>query len=518
MMETRSSSSYANSVAYFNGRVFTSNEQFPWAEGFIVSDTGVFEFVGSDEEVLSRASKRHLVKFDLRQKFIMPGIHDAHSHMYVAGSKDLSEAGLALQKNDTQIAQKLVEGHCSCAYTGVRQDWVLGGAYLSMNFPDDTPDRVHLDQLWPDQPVLLREFSGHKILLNSVALKRLNIDDSIADPPGGSYVRREDGTLTGEVFESATDDVWRGLPIPPLAQVKRALSHAISICHRYGITSVQEASASTIHLHALRELESENRLDLDVYSHVMCAPGALVAEAEESLAALIDVAEGFRSKHLNPQFVKFMLDGTPLYDSRGMTCKIHATGQGSVRMALDVLEKVRALNEKGPRHEIAHCNSVHDDDVPRFAALNVTAEMSPAIFHIGMFEDMPHLGKWDFSGMLAANALVTIGSDWLVVPNPNLFPCVAGLAEEIGAQRSADDGLTNIQRGSRILLRIMTRSGAEAVGSQHRAGSIEVGKKANFIAVDRDLSEGHFSEASVLRTWFEGRVVYSARNDGVMSL
>ena len=187
--------------------------------------------------------------------------------------------------------------------------------------------------------------------------------------------------------------VFSTLPVPPLSHAKRALQFGIRMCHRYGITSCQEASANSLYLHALRELEQENRLDLDIYTHIVCAPETFAMESRQSLAGLLDVAEGFRSKHVHTNFVKFWLDGAPLppeftqcdldingrpedknmvigwddlleavtkFDRRGMTCKLHVAGEGSARGALDVLEKVRQGNPDGPRHELAHCSAVHE--------------------------------------------------------------------------------------------------------------------------------------------------------------
>lgn len=391
-MEPPSSATWANSVAYYNGRVYTVNETQTWAEAFIVNETGIFEAVGSNLEIIAIADKRKLVRFNLRQKFIMPGIHDAHAHMYFAGLAETSEAAVELEPNDSKIAEKIHKGHCMCSHTGERHDWILSNSYLAIHFPDNVPDRRYLDELFPDRPVLIRELSAHRILLNTTALERLNINDAILDPPGGRYVRRSDGTLSGEIYENAMGKVWSAIPFPPMSQYKRALSRAVSICHSYGITSAQEATASTMELHAFRELEAENRLDFDIYTHIVSAPGGIVGESEDSLAAQISIAEGFRTKHIHPHFIKFILDGAPMapnfthaeldaegnidprflvvpqdtllervkhYDAKGFTCKLHATGEGSTRLALDTIETVRALNPNGPRHEIAHCNSVH---------------------------------------------------------------------------------------------------------------------------------------------------------------
>lgn len=109
--------------------------------------------------------------------------------------------------------------------------------------------------------------------------------------------------------------------------------------------------------------------------------------------------------------------------------------------------------------------------------------------------------------MLAAGAKVTIGSDWILTLNPSLFDALAHL---VGRIQSPDMLQPDKKAGGKLLCRIITMGGAEAVGRSHIQGSIEVGKKANFIAVDRDLSEGEFAGVTVLKTWFEGRQVYSS--------
>ena len=144
----------------------------------------------------------------------------------------------------------------------------------------------------------------------------------------------------------------------------------------------------------------------------------------------------------------------------------------------------------------------------------ITAEMSPAIFHERIVNEIPRLFKWPFNQVLETGAHMTIGSDWLLPDTPSLFDALAAIVEKVkiwpGGRRSSalELGKSEKDRGGEILCRVITLSGAEAVGAQGRTGSLEVGKKANFIAVDRDLSKGNFSGATVLKTWFEGRLVY----------
>ncbi|KAJ5814176.1 amidohydrolase-like protein 3, partial [Penicillium pulvis] len=541
-----SSSDPTNSVAYYNGRVYTVNPTQPWAEAFIVSAMGIIEMIGPEHEILAIATTRNLIRYDLGKHFVMPGIHDAHTHLLIASMQALNESSIGFDCGPNDIGDRLKQGACACTYHNVAGDWVVGNFYQGSFFPDGIPDRKYLDFKYPNTPVLIREVSCHRILLNTTGLDRAGIDPFHAiDPPGGFYVRRADGTLTGEVAENAMSQVFSKLPIPPLSHAKRALQFGVGMCHRYGITSCQEASANSLYLHALKELEEENRLDLDVYTHIVCAPETFAMETSESLAALLDVADEFRSKHVHTNFVKFWLDGAPLppgftqcdldahgrpetknmvigwdflhdaikkYDARGMTCKLHVAGEGSTRGALEVLEKIRAGNPSGPRHELAHCSAVHLDDIPRFAENRITAEMSPAIFHEPVVNKIPHLLRWPFNQILESGAHMTIGSDWLLPANPSLFDALAAIVETVkfhpGGKNSTSilQGKNGKEQGGEILCRVITLSGAEAVGAQDRVGSLEVGKTANFIAVDRDLSKGEFSGAKVLKTWFEGRM------------
>lgn len=177
--------------------------------------------------------------------------------------------------------------------------------------------------------------------------------------------------------------------------------------HALGVTSFQEAATNTLILKALGELDAAGKLKMDVYAHIVYKPEQLAEESAKTLHQTLDNAASFQSKHLQTNFVKFMLDGAPLppyythagltesgeideskiqiddlaeavarFDARGMTCKIHAAGFGSTRRALDVYEAVRKSNKDGPRHEIAHCNAVHDGKFVSFGHIVLSPERS----------------------------------------------------------------------------------------------------------------------------------------------
>lgn len=148
------------------------------------------------------------------------------------------------------------------------------------------------------------------------------------------------------------------------------------------------------------------------------------------------------------------------------------------------------------------------DDYPRFVQLNATAEMSPApLFNHTFSAEEAALNSWDFAKMVRHEAHMTIGSDWGVPEDPDLLWTVEKLVGAVGGGADA----ASRSRGAKLLLRMLTLSGAEAVGSEKGTGSIAVGKRANFIELDRDLTageEGAFREVKVRRTWFEGELVF----------
>ncbi|KAF2466214.1 amidohydrolase 3 [Lindgomyces ingoldianus] len=533
MAPTVSSKTPNNSIAYINGQIYTINPYNPWAYAFIVSPDGIFTTIGTNKEILSIAKSLSLIIVDLKNQFVMPGIHDAHMHVLYSGLALTSDTNIGFDSTSDNIAQKIKEGSCACHYTHAYEDWILANMFNNEGFPDMVADRKYLDDMFPDTPVVVRGGAGHSLLLNTEALKRAGYD--VANEPdiqASRFVRRQDGSLTGELSETAMNKAMLAFPDPPLAHVKRALKHAIRIAHQVGVTSCQEASANSLMLHALRELDYEEDLKIDFCTHIMYAPEYPVGEKQDSLIKLLDKATEFKSRHVDTRFVKIILDGIPLpplfthcgldghgkpdqtkvvvegvadaiakYDQRGMTVKIHCAGQGSTRMALDAIESVRKQNPNGPRHEIAHNSGVHDDEYPRYKPLNVTAEMSPAMFFTHpVTASSGGLMDWNFTKMLDAGAHLTIGSDWGAAPDPSLFGALAGIVETVGGGSK--------DKGAEILCRMLTINGAEAVGKDKEVGSIEVGKKANFIVVDRNLSKGEFGGAGVVRTYFEGELVW----------
>lgn len=536
------------SIAYTNGNIYTSDKANPTASAFIVKADGSFGKVGTTEEILKISKDIKVV--DLAGEAIYPGFHDAHSHLLMASQEKLFQAKLGCDSGPEEIVKKLKEyKDGACNHLDSVGNWLVGNFYHYANFKDGKPDRKFLDEAFGDQPIVIREYTTHNIFANTAALRAAGYDENPVDPWDGYFVRRDDGTITGECVEGAAKLLFQSLPfgnanLKNTEYNKQALQYGMAMSNKYGFTAVQEASANTVYLDAAKELDEEGEgLTINLSAHVVWyGVGAFSAESVGNLHHTSSFAnvKKFKTKHFNPLFTKCWLDGVPWhphethcplkddktdldkllippevfqkgiekFDAEGRTCKVHVCGQGSARFALDCFEEIRKNNPNGPRHELAHNMDVTLDDIKRYKGLNITAEMSPAIWQDPDFQpEVNPKSVYPFNALKDNGALLTIGSDWVFAPEtPNIFPGLQAITEN---KHGWD--LTREE-----VLDMITINGAIAVGSEEYEGSIEEGKIANFVVLDRDIiKESDIADTIVKKTYFEGRVVHDYENDKI---
>ena len=521
----------SSNIALVNGRFYTVNQDQPWASALLVTD-GKIAAVGDDDEILQQRPQDAEV-VDLGGRMVMPGIHDAHAHLLLSGLKFHHEVRLTPHASPQQIIEDLKDGIERLNFDAL-DGWVIGGEYNPAAFPDGLPDRKYLDEAFPDRPIFLYEYSIHHGMANTRALELAGVTRDTPDPVGGRIVRRPDGEPTGELIEDATWLVKQMIPNYPRETYREAMKWAIDTCNRLGVTSIQEASAIGPQLTAMADLEASGELTAQITAHLVWGVSSLGLAPKDELEKIIDDRASYALPHVNTNFVKMILDGAPLpphftqanltaedepdwdsvllthrkitdtiakYDALGLTVKIHCAGQGSLRAALDAIEEVRTRNGDGVRHEIAHCAFVPESDLPRLGQLNVTAEMSPAMWHLPEYEASLGSG-FKFADVLEAGALMTVGSDWIITDGPNLFPPLQGMLSR--GDQSID---------LKTALRCMTLDGARTINRLDEQGSLEVGKSADLIVLDRNLFDipvTEIGQTTVLATIFEGRVVYQA--------
>ena len=510
-----------------NGRIFTAETERPFVEAIVV-DGGEIVFSGSAEEAASIAGADAEI-VDLSGRMLMPGMHDAHTHLLFSGLKYLYETRLPAHAGPAQIvpAPQAHRPHVG----GDPSSWHVGGEVFPPAITGEPAlTRTHLDEAYPDDPVYLYDYSIHHGVANSRALELAGIEDGDEFGHGGVYVRDEHGRLTGELVEEASWKVLRQIPDRPDDEYLDAVRWAVAMCHRFGITSVQEASASEQALRAYAALDAADELDLHVAAHLVWRAEGFGMASGERLDELLAHHSRWASRYVDPGFVKIWIDGAPLpphsthstldadgrvdeswllvpqqelarvvsrFDAEGRSVKIHCAGDGAVRVCLDAIEQVRAANGPGVVHEVPHAGFVSDTDFPRFAALDVTAEMSPALWHV------PEYGlgaAFHFQRMLDHGARMTIGSDWIITPDPNLLPARRGPTTQgpyPPSRQQAREGVPRV--------------GAEAVGRAADRGTLSAGKRADLVILDRDLfgvDEDEIGGAQVVETFVGGKSVY----------
>lgn len=521
-------------TVYFNGKIYTVNDSQPWVEAVAIDD-GKFVFVGNDDEVKTFIGPDTEV-VDLGHKMVMPGLHDAHQHLLKAENRQIycqisPEAGV----------EELIAGLKACGKAKKFGGWIVADVYRGDNFPGGKADRSFLDKAFPDTPVYVREWSYHHGLANSKALEIAGITAETPDPQGGRILHRNDGQPTGELLSKATWLVTQHIPSLPETVVRDALLRTEALSLKYGITSVQDAASSETVASELQQLDNAGKWHLRTLLHQVWGNPASAMMSEQSIEKFLAHADSFQSKHVFTHAIKIYVDGSPLqphatdveldadghfdrgrlyekpeviaaalthFDMLDFKVKMHAVGSGAIRVALDGIEAMRKVDGASSKMipDIAHSLRYGPGDIERASKLGAVAEMSPAIWQIKGPLTANLAGAWPFKSLLDAGVMMTLGSDWVVLPTPNLFPALGGML---------DHGKESI--GLKDAIRIATLNGAISVGWGDINGSIEVGKLANMIVLDRNLFEippGEIGGTVVLKTVFEGDVVYRAEANG----
>ena len=538
---------------YVDGRGYTVDERGSWAQSFAVRD-GRFMAVGSNEEIQALAGPDTDV-IVLGGRMVLPGIHDMHAHVAQAGTKELFECGFPFTLPVPEILARVE----TCVANAPPGAWLRGGQWAMELMGSDTiPHRHLLDGVAPDTPVLLLDSTVHGAWVNSRGLEVLGIDKDTPDPVGGVIVRDlADGEPTGILIDNAAYNALYALPAWSPQQMEQALAWGIAQMNAMGVTAVKDAMVDRATLGGYAGLDRKGQLNAHVATSL---PWRMAwAGPQEALQATIDGRHKLASPNLRVDFIKIMLDGIPpsrtaavlepyledgkpfledrgyltqpaeqlaedlvQLDAAGLTVKIHATGDRSVRVALDAFEAARKANgNSGLRHEVAHAEMISPDDLPRFKSLGVTAEMSPILWypsplHVAMESVLgaERAGRfWPIRTLNDTGALVIYGSDWpSVVPSPSPWPGIEAMVTRRDPYGANEDTLGPGEALSLVqVLRIFTRNGADAMYHTDSTGSIEPGKHADFIVIDRNLfaiSPEQIGETVVLRTVFRGRTVF----------
>ena len=547
----------AADVVLHNGRVYTVAGPAPWAQAVAVRGN-VIAYVGDDPGALALAGPGSRV-VDLGGKLLMPGFVEGHVHPFLGA---FLSHGVDLQVDTKDDALAAI-----AAYAAEHPDGpVRGFGWRVDMFGPDGPTRADLDRVLPDRPGFFFAIDAHSMWANSAALEAAGVGRDTPDPvPGFSYYARDaHGDPTGYVLEiNAVLSLVNAVdPISPDG-MQRMLEEWLPRAAEAGITSVFDAGvppvggdqAEIIALYA--DVEAKGALPFRVVaSYSVKSP-----PFDDAVAKLTEARRRVRTDLVDVSVVKIVGDGTQggytawliepyadepdstggspfteaqwhdmiaAIDAAGIDVHVHACGERTTRVALDAIEKAVAAN--GPRdrrHAIAHLVYVQDPDSARFAATGVVAQFSANWFSADPDTVLNMAARYGSprkdlfyraQDVLRSGGRISLGTDW---PAAGYFSTYRPLESiQIGVTRQligrpdapvlapADQALSVAEA-----VHANTLGAAYQIRLDDRVGSIEVGKLADLIVLDRNILEGDphdIHAAKVVLTMMDGRVRHQA--------
>ena len=535
-----------------NGKVYTVNHEQSWAEAIAITD-GRIIWVGNSEEANQWQGERTRT-IDLGGKMVLPGFQDIHIHPVHSG---VSYQQCALfDAEGVELLQQRIK-QCAESEPG---EWIRGGGWLVTNFaPSGLPDKKLLDEIVPDRPVALKSSDGHSMWVNSLALELAGINADTQDPAGGRIDRYPNSTEpSGSLQETSAMNLVH-IVEPELTQkeLEAGLAYSRDHLHSLGITAVQDAllkltpgdayfglpaylaleERGELNLHVINAMYWQNDISLEEqlpaflkardestpYIHntaiKIWQDGVIETETAALLEPYLNRGDQFVGELLNEPAV--LNEAVTALDAAGFQIHFHAIGDRAIRSAFDSIQAARETNGKHDnRHHISHIQLFSPEDIPRFAELDVVANFQPLwAIEDGYITDLtiPRIGEergkflYPIGSVQRTGARVAFGSDWYVTSaNP-----LDGI--EAAVTRLDPDGKTDEPLGENEEINLAQAIENYTLNSAYvnfldvDTGSIEIGKLADIIVLDRNLFDVPASEINqvrVIATLFRGELVF----------
>lgn len=530
-------SAQADSRLLHNGKIYTVNDQQPWASAMLIDEQGRIVAIGDDDDVAEYVDDQ-TETLDLEGRLVLPGFQDTHAHVLDASSE--AQGGCELSPED-EVPQWL-SALKACA-ADAEGEWLLGSGFaLHALLAAGQSPRELLDGIISDRPVAIMEETSHSYWLNSRALQLAGIAEDTTDPAGGVILRDAAGKATGVVLDNA-GDLALDQALPPSKALEEIYYQAVLAGQeelaQNGITSVADARVfwRRGHMQAWQRAAQNDELTARTSLGLWAYPTLDDDEQLAELKAMYDA--GNDDSLLRVTQIKFYVDGIihnttarlqkPYQQSLagvepnglyyfsperlerysrelakvGFDMHIHAIGDQAVSDALDAID---ATDGQG-RHRITHVELVDNDDIPRFKQLNVIADFQPSPYFTPSFlkDNVPTIGARAYKmlpmrELYDAGARVTLSSDWDVNP---LSPL--GIMQN--ALSLGERSLPSLEAA----VKAYTLDAAYTLRQEQDTGSLEVGKQADLVVLDKnifDLPVSQIAKARVLWTLLGGEEVY----------
>ncbi|OED39654.1 hypothetical protein AB833_14765 [Chromatiales bacterium (ex Bugula neritina AB1)] len=525
-----------------NAEIYTLAPEKPWAEAFVYDADGTILAIGSETTLTERYGSDSTI-IDLNGQMILPGFQDTHVHVPEAGINEslcLLPATADLSTYETLIKE--------CAVEQADSSWVraAGVSLFELRNTRELPIDV-LDRAVADRPVIILDDLGHAVWTNSAGLRAAEINQNTPDPQGGIIHRNpRSKALTGLLLEDAQQLV-RNAAAPDSEAIYNGLLSALQTLAENGITTVSDAGGYWMQNHdaAWQRAADEGTLSVraanSLYLYPALDKGMQLTQLRKRFdnnpddwlrfdtakiyldgildlgtAAMISpyhlpVDENYPSGFNYFQTEKLHQYVQALHDI-GYRMHFHVIGDRATREALDSIENINGSADaiRARRHRTTHTYLVHPDDIPRFRSLGVIADFQVGAdstdidyhHYLAEFIGDRAYDLLPVNTLLEGGASVTLSSDWDADP---LSPL--GIIEN--ALTRASHNIDSLETA----IRLVTLDAAFALGHDNTTGSLEAGKFADFVVLDRnifDVEHHEISEAKVLMTFVGGHRVYQA--------
>ncbi|GIN90466.1 amidohydrolase [Siminovitchia terrae] len=530
--------------------VFTGLKDHPEPLTIVIKDNKIIDVDTHDALEKYVGEETRIV--NAKDKLVIPGFFDSHIHVMAGSLFNHYAVPLSEAVSAEDAAEKVK------AYADKHPDaeWIIGTGWDSTAWDDkDFPDRYLLDQYLPDRPVFLIQAEGHYGWVNSKAIEIAGITKDTANPDYGIIYKDEDGEPTGILIESAMSLVGKYAYDFSNEQRREMLQLFLDHATSLGVTSVNDLYMSRAHeqlegYSVYKEFDEKDQLTVRI--HLYPPLNGNLEKAKEfketftsprlkmsGLKQFIDgVVTGYTAYMLDPYKDKPETNGETGFskeqlqewvtaaDKEGYQIKFHTIGDGAVRLGLDLYES--AQNENGKRdsrHTLEHIEVISPDDIPRFKELGVMPSVQP--YHMALMpreshtervteEKFPYL--YPNATFFNEGNIMPYSSDYPIIPlNPML-----GLYHAVTRKDYTLEETWNEQEKISLAqaLRAYTYGSAYSVFRENEIGTLEKGKLADVVVLDRNLfsvPEKEILDAKVELTIVDGQVVYEQSSETVSS-
>lgn len=522
----------AADLLIYHCKVYTVDSAFSTAEALVVRD-GKIQATGTDDEIRSQYAAKETIDAG-GVMYVYPGFIDAHAH-FVRYGQSLFTAALYGSASFEEVVQRVKQ--FADAHPG--QAWILGRGWDQNKFPGKAfPDNTLLNLLFPSTPVVLGRVDGHAVIANARALELAGVK------PGqtleGGTVETKNGRLTGILIDNAQHLVNSKVPEPSAAEWNRMLDAGQKNCFAQGLTTVTDCGLDRVDIERLDSLQKAGKLKMRVYVmlsdntdnlsyYLPKGPYKTDLLYVKGIKAYADGALGSRGACLlksyddKPGWQGFLLKSPAHYDSLAATVAAtdfqlctHAIGDSANRILLQIYKKyLKGKNDK--RWRIEHAQVIDPADFSLFAEASVIPSVQPTHATSDMYWAGERLGPVRIKGayaykqLLQQNGWIPLGTDF---PVEDISPLKTFLAavfrvDEKGYPAGGfqpENALTRQQA-----IRGMTIWAAKADALEKEIGSLEPGKKADFVILDKDLMEipaATILQTKTVNTYSAGRKVF----------